>query len=88
MDPDAIVNGDHFIFDAEILREVYEIAKQVKDLRNYAFFLRQLKICALLDGEERNLSKGGKFRTWEVEESTVARLIHVRESAGNIVVFE
>jgi hypothetical protein len=33
MDPDAIVNGDHFIFDAEILGEVYEIAKQVKDLR-------------------------------------------------------
>jgi hypothetical protein len=51
MDPDAIVNGDHFIFDAERLREVYEIAKHVKDLRNQAFFLQQLKISAVLNGE-------------------------------------
>jgi hypothetical protein len=51
MDPDAIVNSNKFVFDAERLTEVYEIAKQVKDLRNQAFFLRQLMIGALLDGE-------------------------------------
>jgi hypothetical protein len=51
MDPEAIVNGNKFVFDAERLTKVYEIAKQVKDLRNQAFFLRQLRIGALLDGE-------------------------------------
>lgn len=51
IDPNAIVNGKKFIFETERLREVYEIAKQVKDLRNQAFFLQQLKIGAQLDGE-------------------------------------
>jgi hypothetical protein len=51
MDSDAIVNGEHFIFDTERLRVAYEIAKQVNDLRNQAFSLQQLKISAMLDGE-------------------------------------